>query len=191
METPKAPSNADFLKQITQNPPISGQFPPNFTSFPSFSLENLSALRQIQVQMQQNPSYLDMPQCPYAPDSKVFLLQIFSVAQKSSEEMAAELDQFFGNDLMYDRIISDSKRAYMNLDNQMVKMEAGKNLEDAISFTKALTSMQERLLTIQEKAEGLKNIHEFKNKMLEIIGNALTPDQRTTIIESLEATIKE
>lgn len=191
MSTQNTPTNADFLKKITEKSPQNTQIPPTFVAFPAFSLENLAVLRQIQVQMQQNKGYLDSPQCPYAPDSKAFLFQIFSGATKNPEEIEAELNQFFGDDLMYDRIITDSKRAYMNLANQMTKMETGKNLEDAISFTKALTSMQERLLNVQEKAEGLKNIHEFKNKVLEVIAAQLTPDQRTGIIEALEKTIKE
>lgn len=185
--------NSDFFAKMGENPPKDAQISPNpsnFVAFPSFSLENVSVLQQIRTQIAQNPHYLDLPNCPYAPESKDFLRLIFSSTPIDQAQLEADINAFFGDDEMYERIIIDSKRAYMNLANQMAKMEQGKKLEDAVSYTKALTSMQERLLTIQEKAEGLKKIHEFKRIVMEVIAQELTPDQRTGIITRLEEITK-
>lgn len=182
--------NSDFLAQITAKSPESTPILSNFTAFPSFLLENLNVLRQIQTQISQNPHYLDLPNCPYTPEIKAYFRQIFTSKPSDPRQLDQDIEEFFGDKLLYDRIIADSKRAYMNLANQMTQLEAGRNLEDAISYTKALTSLQERLLTIQEKAEGLKHIHEFKNIVLEIIATQLSPDQRTAIIQRIEETIK-
>lgn len=180
-----------------QNPTNSELFSLNFnenslipTIFPHISLEFINNLSMVQTQMSQKPAYLDDPTCQYPEQTKAFLRVMFGAAHQNQDQMDAQIDAFFGDKQMYQRIISDSKRAYMNLASQMTQLETNKKIDDTIAFTKAITQLQERLLTIQEKAEGLKQIHEFKNMVFEIIANELTPDQRTGIITKMEALTK-
>ena len=53
-----------------------------------------------------------------------------------------------------------------------------------------MTQLQERLMTVIEKAEGYKQIHQFKRTIMDIIEQVLTPEQRTGVMEKIEESLK-
>lgn len=194
---PETPGNEAIFGQNGQKPVVSEQNPsnsaqnePDLTFFPPFSRENYSSLDIIQRQFAKNPHYFELPQCKYPPEIRLFLKKILGASPMGNDQIDQKIDEFFGDELMYDRIIRDSKRAYMNLASQMTLMEAQKDIDSAVAFTKALSNLQQRLLEIQERAEGLKMIHEFKRAVLSVIDSELTPDQRTGIMNKITGLIQ-
>jgi hypothetical protein len=182
--------NAQIFGQNAQNTSDFTQNTSEFTVFPTFLLENMNALDVIQRQFAKNNRYFELHDCPYPIEMRQFLKKFLGANPLGSDDIDQKLNDFFGDEMMYDRIIRDSKRAYMNLASQMTVMEAQRNIDDTVAFTKALANLQQRLLEIQEKAEGLKMIHEFKRIILSVIDTELTADQRTGIMSRISQLVK-
>lgn len=61
---------------------------------------------------------------------------------------------------------------------------------EAMAYFRTVTQLQERLLGYQERALGIKQLHEFHSVVMDIMENTLTEEQREVAMGRLKDAIK-
>lgn len=183
-------NNEDLFKQIIATDPS------NSAIFPQVSLSQINHLRTIQSHLYKNPAYLRQSHCPYDPRTKAFLEEIFKSQDADETQIASDVAEYFkSNDpdeniSTYDILIRDAKRAYLTLSRLGQKMEESPKPEEQLNRVKTMSQLQERLMAVIEKAEGFKQIQQFKRTVMEIVEKVLSSDQRTQVMEQLAESLK-
>lgn len=167
----------------------------NNPEFPQINLSMVEKLRAVQMSLAKDPQYLRRRDCPYDPRTRGFLEEIFKAYDADETQIAADVAAYFeGNNddtqNTYDILVRDAKKAYLTLSRLGQKMEQSNKPEDELNKVKTMTQLQERLMTVIEKAEGYKQIHQFKRTIMDIIEQVLTPEQRTGVMEKIEESLK-
>lgn len=90
-------------------------------------------------------------------------------------------------DTKWDTLIRESEDLY----NKLKRAGTGLTEGDEMSYFRTATSLLEKIVSLQERAMGLKQVHEFQQKVLEIMENSLSPTQRTQVMEELKNAIGE
>jgi hypothetical protein len=127
---------------------------------------------------------------PYPEEDIEFLKRLLS--PKRVDGVASDVEDV-SDDLVFgahgDRYATISEQAE-SLYNEMATFRASPEFKNASvaernSLLRTMTTLLEKLVSIDERAKGLRYVSDFQNTMLEIIEDVMTPDQRTTIMERL------
>lgn len=157
-------------------------------NYPQIDPKMLVPLRIIAAELAENPGYLDDESCPYDPDLKDFL-SVFGPQNIKNTPQTGPKSSFLGS--------RGDKWAAMEGEAAALYQELkdfGENLSvddvaERMSYFRTSTSLLEKIISINERAMGLKQIHEFQQTVLDVIENVLTTDQRTKVMGLLKASI--
>ena len=129
----------------------------------------------------EGPEWLDKRECKYSPTIKKFLTE--SVV--TGVGVPAEVEDLFeGND---EPEVLD--RQIQKVLNRMDAMEAqlgGMEPNEKLAFFKTRTALLEKLITLREKTNNLKEMSEFKATIITFLDEICTPDQITELMERLK-----
>lgn len=135
-----------------------------------------------------DPNYLDAPDCPYPAETRRYLAAIGGLAaatpapavpaalEVADAEAVLSLDDL---ETQIARLLRDLKDFGEHLQQGDV---AGHN-----TYFRTSAALIEKLLTMKEKAGGLRQVGEFQEKVLAFVDEVLTPDQRTRLMDRLGA----
>jgi hypothetical protein len=155
------------------------------SDFPVIDPKSLTPLRILQAEMAQNPDFLNLPECPYSPELKAFLAIFGPVLGAPEVKKAA----FFGQNAdKWDVLEKEAAQLYQDL--KAFSDEIGKDdVAERMSYFRTATSLLEKIVGINERAVGLKHIHDFQQTVLAIFEDELTPDIRTRVMQRLRGVI--
>lgn len=89
----------------------------------------------------------------------------------------------------FDMMYYESKKLFEELRN--VKDEGeGLSPSEKMSYYRTCTNLMDKMITAQEKAKNLKNLHDFYNGVLDAMENVLSPSQRNEVVERLKSLSK-
>jgi hypothetical protein len=152
--------------------------------YPIIDPKSLIPLRIIQAELTKNPEYLDHEDCPYPADLKAFLRVFASLVVPVGARKP-----FLG--LHGDKwaiLESEANKLYDDLRNFSDEIGRG-DVAERMSYFRTATSLLEKIVGINERAVGLKHIHDFQQTVLAVFEEELTADQRTRVTERLKSTI--
>lgn len=153
-------------------PPLDNQLPFHLSILTSALLEN--------------PGALDHPSCPYSNEMKNALKTFMAIkAPKLEEKMASEEDELEGMDKwqMLEHEATILFKELKSFGNTLTVDDTSERM----AYFKTRTSLLEKITSIQERNFGLREMHEFRQSVLALIDDVLTPDQKTEFIQRLEA----
>lgn len=139
--------------------------------FPTLNDGVFTAIRQIQRLVAADPNYFKADDCTYPPD----FIKLFSpIAAVASVPLAdIELGDF--------EVEAEELLKYVK-----GLKPTGDVAKDGIDYTRAMTSLLEKLLSIKERAAKLKDVAEFEAKVVEFLQDILTPEQRTLFMDRVQ-----
>ncbi|WMC09523.1 hypothetical protein PU634_10385 [Oceanimonas pelagia] len=145
----------------------------------------LDSLKLIRRHLQEDPEYLDHPSCPYSAELAEFLKEILPERKNPLEEISTETEP--ANDIEPEDvdIETESRRLYHEMRGFLKGIEKSDVSERAAMF-RTCTALLEKLITIQERAQGVNQYMGFKRLMFEAMDEYLTPSERTELMERLE-----
>lgn len=73
-------------------------------------------------------------------------------------------------------------------DLKNAKVSSGETAEQ-MSYFRTATSLMEKMISLQERALGLKEISEFQKAVLDVMESVLEPSQRTEVMEKLKSSV--
>lgn len=141
--------------------------------FPDISEKELWKFQIIRKQLDADPAYLDDPNCPYGNDIR----RLFSAIR------APEAQQR-GDDAGLTDLEAEVRRLYQELQEYGEKLEPDDTSGHNTYFNRSV-SLLEKMVALQERAAGVKKVNEFTGRVLQIMEDVLTPDQRMAVMTRL------
>lgn len=154
------------------------------TSYPPLSSDRLLPLRLIAQRLQDDPNYLDKPACPYTGEVKVWLKSVF--ARRDEVRAVAVVCEAvdLSTECAWTDVARQARQLYAELD--VVKAAVGQgDTSERIQLAKAQAGLLERLISVGEKAIGLKQNAEFQRIMLGVVDDLLNDEQRVEMMKRL------
>jgi hypothetical protein len=154
-------------------------------SYPSINSDKLLPFKLVRQRLLDDPNYLDASDCPYGPDVKQWLRAAFLPEEQVAMPVATVIEDVnIEDEALWSDVASQARQLYRELES--VKDTVGKgDTSELISITKAQAGLLERLISVGEKAIGLREMAEFKRVILSAIDDLMTPDARTTLMARL------
>jgi hypothetical protein len=156
------------------------------SEYPTLDPKSLTPLRIIAASLANDPTYLDAEDCPYSPELRDFL-RVFG--QKAPEIPKNGL--FFGENADKWAVLEqEATKLYDEMSNFGDKI-SDEDVAERMSWFRTSAALLEKVVSINERAVGLKRIHQFQELILDIFATELDPDMRTRIVDRLRACIEE
>lgn len=155
---------------------------------------NLSTLKNIQIVRQlmlEHPHYF--MESPYSGEVENFFNTIFPAKDKKPSEKLSDFE------IAADTLDLEGPNKWSNLAKEAAKLYTGLKLvkhdtespNEQLAYFKTATSLLEKLVGLEERAMGLKKVHEFHSVVMGIMEEILTPTQRTDVMEKLQHSIDQ
>lgn len=135
---------------------------------------SMTGLRAVRLLLEKDPTYLDNPECPYNPDLKAFMKELFKPAAAVRAMVRYDDDNIFTEVCdMYDQV-----RASITTLGAVDAKERSQILKNA-------TELLTKLVTLREKQSGIRDQARFVKSVIELLEAVLTPAQRTEFLNSM------
>ena len=85
----------------------------------------------------------------------------------------------------WDRLDRESRELFEDLKGFRSNLGGIDDAAETMSFFRTATSLLEKLVSLQERAQNLKRVHAFHEAVLSIMEDVLDADQRNAVIERL------
>lgn len=144
------------------------------------TVKNLEIVRQL---MAEHASY--WLTSPYSGEIEQLCTGWFGGKQKRPSRQE-EADDAAPEEQGWEFLYKETLQLYRDLKNQKAK---ALDTDDAAAYFRVATALLEKLLTMQERAQGLKQVSDFHGAVLDIMEGVLSPTQRTEVMERLELAI--
>jgi hypothetical protein len=128
----------------------------------------LTSVTLVRRRLQENPNAFDDPECAYGPEIREWFAKDSGAG--GVQAIAAAIGEIQG-------LESEARELYGLLKGQ----------KESIAYVKVGTQLLEKLIDCQERAAGIAEIEQFKRVVLEIMGDIMTPEQRTQFMDRLKA----
>lgn len=150
--------------------------------YPQLDTATIKALPIVQQLSEEHKSYLLTS--PYSGDVLAILERLLA-PKKVIHESSAPSSTPDGED-NWEFLATESKRLYKDLSNTGLGLEGSEKL----AYLKTAAGLLEKLLSMQERANNLKQISEFYAIVMDIMESELSADQRSKIMIRLEEAVK-
>lgn len=159
--------------------------------YPPLDIETIRHIPTVLKLYTQHPTYF--LESPYPGEvERIFktIKQPTVVVQTPEfQEAADDLDLEGAN--KWENLAKEARRIYK--ESKSIKYagngDNGLSPNERISHAKTMATLLEKLVSLEERALGLKKVHDFHRVVMEVMEEILTPTQRTNVMEKLQATI--
>lgn len=141
------------------------------------TVKKLEVIRQL---MADHPGYF--LEAPYSGETERMLKSWFGSSKKSLPS-AGDISIQDDTD-PWKMLYQETQTIFRNLKD--VKFDAVGETSEKMAYFRTATSLLDKLVSLQERALGLKEIGEFQKAVLEAMESALNPDQRTKVMLQLK-----
>lgn len=136
---------------------------------------SMTALRAIRLLMEKDATYLDRPECPYNPDLKAFLKELFKPVAAVRPMIRYDDDNIFTEVCdMYDQV------------RESISTLGAIDAKERSQILKNATDLLTKLVTLREKQSGIRDQARFVKSVIELLEAVLTPAQRTEFLSHME-----
>ena len=141
-------------------------------------------MRSILSQMQDDPLWLERPDCPYdAPLRESLEAMWLSVRPRKVEVAPSAVERAEGTD-KWSALAEDAENLFADLMAMKGTLD-GDDVKEQLAFYKTVTSVMDKLITLSERASNLKQVGDFQARVVAVFDAVLTPEQRTTAMRMM------
>lgn len=148
--------------------------------YPPIPATLTTQLEAVALFMENDPSYLMNPDCPYPEKLKGFLRKLVGpvlTAEDIAEGSVFTPDQDTGQQL--DSFMAEVQSTINSMKNLASDMTGNTvDIGDKMTFLKNYAPLLERFLSMQEKAGGLKQMFDFQAVVTSVMDEVLDKDGR-------------
>lgn len=149
-----------------------------YPDFPSPD-ETLWALRLVIQHQQEDSEYLFRDECPYSDEFTAAMASLIASAGGPGEPGTPGTP---GEDKpIWEGLEAETRGLYLDLKAAHRKVKDNDS-SSQMSFFRTATALLEKLVGLQERATGIKELHEFKAQTFKVIDSVLTEEQRQKVL---------
>jgi hypothetical protein len=154
------------------------------SEYPEIDGRSLTPLHRIKASLVADPAYLTSPECPYPPELAQFLAFLGGNTVETKK-----ISVFSGvNGDKWAILEAEAAELYQDLKDFSLEIGKG-DVSERMSYFRTATSLLEKIVSINERAVGLKSINDFHQTVLSVFDSELDGDQRTRIMQRLRSSI--
>ena len=158
------------------------------TYYPEITGVTLLPFKAVRDALENDPEYLDNEKCPYPNEVKDFLRLLAPQPIIGPAKSVSILD---GATDKWAAIEREAIKLYDQIAEVGERLKKSGNPDKLISFFRTRTQLLEKIVGLQERALGLKQLHEFQSIVLDFIENHVSPEDRTKLMNVLREKIRE
>jgi hypothetical protein len=131
------------------------------------------------------PDYFDAPNCPYPDELKALLKELTAPKPVLPPLMTVDDKPMVGEDKWVTlereakKVFDDLKASYPDIQVQ--------DVAERMSFFRTAASLLEKLVGLQERAVGLKQMSEFQNTIIQFLDEICDNNQKTILMERMKS----
>lgn len=159
--------------------------------FPPIDAKSVWGIGIVLRSLEEDPTFLDDEDCPYELATREFLL---TLSDKPAETAPArpedepDYDPFEGRS-KWEVLEQESKKLFGQLMLEGNNLDTGDKAE-RMSYFRTATSLLDKIVAIEERANNLKQISSFYSTVLAVMEEVLEAEQRTKVLDRLRAATK-
>lgn len=132
-----------------------------------------------------DPTYLTDDDCPYPPQLRAAILSLRPAAAEKEKRAPRATAVTPGMD-KWEKLEIEARELFEEL--KEVSGDIGQSdISEKMTYFRTATSLLDKLIGLQERAAGLRQLSEFQNMVLQFLDELCTPDQRTELMERLKS----
>lgn len=144
------------------------------------TVKNIEVVRQL---AQEHPSYF--LESPYSAETEEVIRRLLKIKAPTESIGGEEPEEAESGD-RWEFLYRETQALFRDLKN--AKVSSGETAEQ-MSYFRTATSLMEKMISLQERALGLKEISEFQRAVLDVMESVLDPSQRTEVMEKIKSSI--
>ena len=160
--------------------------------YPPVDLDTIRHLPTMFKLYQEHPTYF--LESPYPGEVE----RIFRALKKP--QVAPETEAFkeaaeivdLDSDNKWENLAKEARKIYKEMKavkHASSENDKGLSPNEKMRYYKELSALLEKLVSLEERALGLKKVHDFHKAVMEVMESVLSPTQRTDVMEKLQATL--
>jgi hypothetical protein len=153
--------------------------------YPDITPQTLKLIEIMRLTYAEHPHYFETS--PYPQEVEKYFKSWF---QTPVREQGTSLGQT-GEELMgedrYDALYREAVELYVGL---KAAKPSNADSSEAMSYFRTITGLMDKLVSHQERALGIKQVHQFHQTVMEIMDNVLTEHQRDDVMKRLKDAIQ-
>lgn len=155
--------------------------------YPDISLQTLRFIEIMRRTYLEHPDYFEHSK--YPDDVEKHFRSWFQtpVTGGSSPRHSSNTEEALTGEDRWDALYRESVQLYADL--RAAKPSAGDSSE-SMSYFRTITGLMDKLISAQERALGLKQVHQFHQTVMEVMENVLSEQQRDEVMKRLSDAIK-
>ncbi len=153
--------------------------------YPTLDPKTMQNIAIVQKLAMEHPSY--WLEAPYSGDIQRQLEGLFKSKKTGSANDAPPVDIEHDDRDNWEFLFEESKTLYRNLKGAQ---PSGDEPTAQMGYFRTATSLLEKLLSMSERANNLKQVSDFYQLVMDIMESTLSANQRTEVMEKLQAAIK-
>jgi uncharacterized protein YerC len=167
----------------TRNHPVPDHF------YPVVSAEESQRFTTLLKLAAADPTYVTAEECPYPAELRAAIQVMRPTDAPAPPPRPARpvrpqadldsMDKWSRLELEARELFDELKAESANLGTQ--------DVNERMSYFRTATSLLDKLVGLQERAAGLRQLSEFQNMILQFLDELCTPDQRTELMERLKS----
>lgn len=151
-------------------------------NYPNLTFENVFDLYNVIQNMRRDPAYLE--ESPYS-DSIRKALKNICIPPGTRPEFVMPSDS-----IQFDNLDIKTETEYLYAETKMLLKSKLIDEKDRAAIIKTATSQMDKLITLIEKAEDIRNVREFENRVLKAM-KKMPQEVREEFIDEIERMEKE
>lgn len=156
--------------------------------YPDLDQRMLLPLKVFLQGMQNDPLFLDRPECPYDDDLRASLRDFwlkFRVVTAAERVPTAAAPMVEDGEAKWDSVGAALHSIYKELADFSSAIPES-DVKERMAYFRTATALLEKITSLGERTANVREVSQFKALVLQVFDQVLTPDQRTTAMELLK-----
>lgn len=154
--------------------------------YPDITPQTLKLIEIMRLTYLEHPDYFE--HSPYPQEVERHFRSWFQTpVTATGGNLGATVQGLLGED-RWDALYRETVELYTSL---KAAKPSSANGSEAMSYFRTITGLMDKIVSHQERALGIKQVHEFHQTVMSIMENVLTEQQRDKVMKELKDAIKQ
>jgi hypothetical protein len=149
----------------------------NTPYYPAIDEAYFVPLNALKAQLEKTPELLTSSDCPYSPAVRRLVAEFVGGLARSAAVEGLDLDNI-------DTLEGEIGQLYKDVKTLANGLQ-GSTDKDVVQLYRTTASLLEKLLNMRGEVLNMKNMQDFKKRVIDVLDNLITPEQRAEFIEKL------
>lgn len=175
---------------VPQSAILWGTFVSNEAYYPNLILGEVSKVRIALDQLDADPLWLDRDGCPFDEALILALRGLWGRVRAKRAPKAEVEEKGAEGGMAWDDVTAEARALFEDIREMRTEMNGGMGDEASdpsarVAYYRMAATTLEKVVQLGERAQNIKEVSDFKRRVLDVFDQVLEPEQRTRATELL------